>query len=298
MRNIHDKNHDVAMTKTIETCQSQFSHETMLADEKCISSQPSRASQSRRNIATATTTMLESYSLSMTIDFIQCPDGLSLRGRLSPDATADTRRGLDEHGEIVESMRIIRLAAIASNAVAMSATDGEVRIRAHRLPGLRHPRAAVAVAEKLALDRFCNLGRRANAIRGSAHMRLRSRVTLADLLQLWMQRKDSEISCARLSIVSIAGTNEIQRQPVLTIAAELFSRRSNNVAVSRRSFQLEIPAHLNALNNAADAYHFRGARSAVLPTCPITRIRRRCVDENIRSVSDRPDKRAGQRQAP
>lgn len=149
--------------------------------------------------------------------------------------------------------------------------------------------------KKSALDRFCRLGRRANAVRGSAHMRLRSRVTLTDLLQLWMQRKDSEISCARLSIVSIAGTNEIQRQPVLTIPAELFSRRSNNVAVSRRSFQLEIPAHLNALNNAADAYHFRGARSAVLPTCPITRIRRRCVDENIRSVSERPDKRAGQR---
>lgn len=158
MRNIHDKNHDVAMTKTIETCQSQFSHETMHADEKHISSQPSRASQSRRNIATATTTMLESSSLSMTIDFIQCPDGLSLRGRLSPDATADTRRGLDEHGEIVDSMRTIRPAAIASNAVAMSATDGEVRIRAFRLPGHCHLRAAASVAEIIGTGSLLQVG--------------------------------------------------------------------------------------------------------------------------------------------
>jgi hypothetical protein len=35
--------------------------------------------------------------------------------------------------------------------------------------------------KKSALDRFCKLGRRANAVRVSVHARLRSRVTLADV---------------------------------------------------------------------------------------------------------------------
>lgn len=94
------------------------------------------------------------------------------------------RRGHDDSDEIVDSMRAIQFTVIATGAVAASATDLEFRIRASRLQGLRHLRAAARRSQKKsAPDRFYELSRRASAIRVSVDTRLRSRVTVAGLIR-------------------------------------------------------------------------------------------------------------------